>query len=243
MWGRHVVRMVPDPSGRFAERPFFEPGELDRECEAVLGAFLRRRRGEVRYPVDTDDLRTLIEEHAESLDNYADLSGYGGGVEGMTRFFPDQAPEVFIAESLAGDPRRINRLRTTLTHEFGHVHFHRHLYDSKFAEASLFERREPADVVCKRDTILGASEYDWMEWQAGYVSGAILMPVTALRRLVGDHCGRKGLHGEIAVSSEAARAIIGLVSDAFAVSEEAARVRLIKLGLLTTGAPKASLFR
>lgn len=237
-----MVKLVPDPSGRFPRRPYYENGELDRECEAVLRGFLRRRRGDVRFPVDTDDLRTLIEEFADSLDNYADLSAYGDSVEGMTRFFPDQAPEVFISEKLANHPRRVNRLRTTLTHEFGHVYFHRHLYDAKFGEASLFDRREPADVVCKRDTILGASQYDWMEWQAGYVSGAILMPVSQVRRIVGDHCAQNGLHGEIAVASDAARALIGLLIDAFAVSEEAARVRLIKLGLVTSGTPNPSLF-
>jgi hypothetical protein len=51
-----MVKMVPDPSGRFPRRPYYESGELDRECEVVLGGFLRRRRGEVQFPVDTDDL-------------------------------------------------------------------------------------------------------------------------------------------------------------------------------------------
>ena len=236
-----MVKMVPDLSGRFARRPYYENAELDRECEAVLGRFLRRRRGEVRFPVDTDDLRSLIEGYADALDNYADLSAYGDTVEGMTRFFPDQAPEVFISERLANDPRRVNRLRTTLTHEFGHVYFHRQLYDAKFAQMNLFAR-EPADVVCKRDTILRASQYDWAEWQAGYVSGAILMPVSAVRRIVGDYRSEQGRHGEIAVSSDAGRALIGLLIDAFAVSEEAARMRLIKLRLLTTGTPTAPLF-
>jgi hypothetical protein len=53
-----MVKMVPDLSGRFPRRPYYENAELDRECEAVLGSFLRRRRGEVRFPVDTDDLRS-----------------------------------------------------------------------------------------------------------------------------------------------------------------------------------------
>jgi|APTNR8051073442_1049403.scaffolds.fasta_scaffold01768_7 Zn-dependent peptidase ImmA (M78 family) len=237
-----MVKMVPDSLGRFPRRPYYENAELDRECEAVLGRFLRRRRGEVRFPVDTDDLRSLIEEYADALDNYADLSAYGDSVEGMTRFFADQAPAVFISERLANDPRRVNRLRTTLTHEFGHVYFHRQLYDAKFAQTSLFDRREPENVVCKRDTILGASQYDWAEWQAGYVSGAILMPVSAVHRIVGDYRSEKGQHGDIVIPSDAARALIGLLIDAFAVSEEAARVRLIKLGLLTTGTRTALLF-
>ena len=35
---------------------------------------------------------------------------------------------------------------------------------------------EPVANKCKRDNIVGASETDWMEWQAGYVCGAILIP-------------------------------------------------------------------
>jgi Zn-dependent peptidase ImmA (M78 family) len=208
----------------------------------VLGTFLRRRRGPLRFPVDADDLRCLIEEYADSLDNYADLSAYGDTVEGMTRFFADQAPAVFISERLANDPRRANRLRTTLTHEFGHVYFHRQLYDAKFAQTSLFDPRQPEDVVCKRDTILRASQHDWAEWQAGCVSGAILMPVSAVRRIVGDYRREKGRHGEIAVASDAGRDLIGLLIDVFAVSEEAARLRLIKLGLLKIGTTTALLF-
>lgn len=229
-----MVKMVPDKTGRFAERPHYEQEELDRECERLVAAFLRKRHGDTRFPISTDELRSLIEEHAESLDNYADLSEYGEDVEGMTAFYPDRKPEVFISEKLANDPRRENRLRTTLAHEFGHVHFHRHLWAERFLTGNLFDRGNHENkAICKRDTILGARQVDWMEWQAGYVSGAILMPAGPIRRLVGGYCQQHGLHAGIQVGSDQAREAIQWVMEAFAVSEDAARVRLIKLGALT----------
>lgn len=60
--------------------------ELDKECERLVTAFLRRLRGKAKYPISTDDLKTLIEEDARDLDQYADLSGYGLDVEGVTEF-------------------------------------------------------------------------------------------------------------------------------------------------------------
>ena len=37
-------------------------------------------------------------------------------------------------------------------------------------------RRQAHTNKCHRDNMIGASERDWMEWQAGYACGAILMP-------------------------------------------------------------------
>ena len=123
------MKMLPDQTGRFAERPHYTLEELDRDCERIISAFLRKRHGEVRFPVTTDELNVLIEQTGASLDAYADLRSYGADVEGVTAFFPDRDPEVSISELLANDPRRENRLRTTLSHEFGHVHLHRHLWE------------------------------------------------------------------------------------------------------------------
>src|SRR3546814_17643760 len=78
-----------------------------------------------------------------SLDSSADLTVYGDDVEGVTAFHPDGDPEVAISDRLANDPRRENRLRTTLAHEFRHVHFHRHLWAGKFQHGRLFDRRSP----------------------------------------------------------------------------------------------------
>ena len=238
-----MVKMVRDTTGRFSERPHYVPDELDRECERIVGSFLRKRHGEVRLPITTDELSILIEQADASLDSSVDLSMYGEDVEGMTVFYPDQGPEVSISDRLANDSRRENRLRTTLAHEYGHVHFHRYLWDEKFMTGRLFDRQSTENkAICKRDTILDARNYDWMEWQAGYVSGAILMPVSSIRRLVSDFCAEHGLHAAVAVTSEQGQQIVSAVMEAFQVSEDAARVRLFKLSLLASSDSQPSLF-
>src|SRR4029077_8999092 len=84
-----------------------------------------------------------------------------------------------ISNRLSEDSRMENRLRTTLTHEYGHVKFHSPLWEADSATADLFGKRpERMSISCKRENIVGATEYDWMEWQAGYVCGAVLMPHT-----------------------------------------------------------------
>ena len=124
----------------------------------------------------------------------------------------------------------------------GHVHLHRHLWDEKLRPGELFARGDPTNkVICKRDTIIDAASYDWMEWQAGYVSGAMLVPSSRARRLVGDCCADRGLHGDVPVWSHHGGVLIGMIQEAFEVSEEAARVRLLKLRLITSTDRQASL--
>lgn len=130
------MKWVIDRTGRFARRPHYLPEELDSECEHAILAFLNKRYGKVEFPIKTDDLTVFIEEQAD-LDNYADLSGEGEGVEGVTEFVPGKRPVVRIADALNAAHLE-NRLRTTLTHEYGHVHFHRFMFeDGHIATGSL----------------------------------------------------------------------------------------------------------
>jgi len=241
------MKLVPDRSGRFAERPFYTSTELDAECEELISEFLARHRGRVEWPVRTDDLVTLLEEHVESVDLYADLAALGGEVEGVTDFFPGQRPRVRISKALSAAGNQENRLRTTLTHELGHVHLHRYLFDVAAQNAELFGGRassvargagttpKPTKGIantshqCRRETILDAKEVDWMEWQAGYACGAFLMPRTPLRALVrGFGQRRVGLDGVVEGSQEAEGLIAEVISQ-FRVSRDAARIRLIKI--------------
>jgi Zn-dependent peptidase ImmA (M78 family) len=238
-----MVKMVPDKTGRFSERPHYSPEDLDRECERIVSTFLRKKRGAVTFPIVTEDLEVLIEQEGASLDSCVDLSAFGEDVEGVTEFFPNQGPKVSISDKLATDERRKNRLRTTLAHEFGHVHFHRHLWDEKFLSGHLIERKSLSNkAVCKRDTVLTANQYDWMEWQAGYVSGSVLMPLTHVRQLVSEYCQPLGLHSAVFQSSSQGVELIAHVVDRFAVSEEAARIRLLKLNLLSDSNKQRPLF-
>jgi hypothetical protein len=245
------MKLVRDTTGRFVERPHYEAAELDRECEKIVCAFLKDRHGVAEFPVSTDDLASLIEVEAEDLDLYADLSEYGPNVEGVTIFVPGGKPKVKIAATLSEDPARENRLRTTLTHEYGHVHFHSYLFDRPAKTVELFARTGPfggpasgTDVtqVCKRDTMLEASNSDWMEWQAGHVCGAILMPASRVRRLAREQFGEMLVNGAVSSHAPQGNAIIEVVQASFQVSWDAARVRLLRLGILSgAAAPQGNL--
>ena len=239
-----MVYYVPDQTGRFRKQPFWKEAELDRECEALITALLLRRHGKIEYPIRTDDLTVLIEEEVESLDQYADLSKHGPDVEGVTIFTPGRKPCVEIAAFLSEDERRENRLRTTLTHEFGHVHFHGPLFTEHQGQVDLFASAsaEPDVVRCKRDTMIEAPKADWMEWQAGYVCGALLMPLSAMRRTLGTIHDRLGSSEPVRADSQAGEALIQAMVRGFQVSSDAARVRLERLGYLGTPSGSRSLF-
>lgn len=231
------MKLIPDPTGRFPQRPFYEPAELDIECEKVMSQFLRSLYGKVIYPVSTDDLTKLIERHVDDFDSYANLTAqYGEGVEGVTEFRPGHRPIVRIHEILATDEFRENRLRTTLTHELGHVLFHTWLFDQRSAP-SLFPAKPRADdvQVCKRDTLINAPQVDWMEWQAGHACGALLMPASRARKLAREVVERVPPPPLEALvpDSNYGRALILAFCEQFHVSRDAAQVRAHRLNLLS----------
>jgi hypothetical protein len=199
-----MPRYVRDSTGRFQQRPHYEPKELDLECERIIKAFLTDLYGEVKFPVRTEDLKKLIERDADDLDVYADLTSYGQDVEGVTEFTPGERPKVRVSASLTEDDRRENRLRTTLTHEYGHVHFHAYLWDLEPPTVDLLRRYPNGDkIICKRDTMIDAVQTDWMEWQAGYVCGALLMPKTALTEPCREYVETHGIYGCVSIQSPA----------------------------------------
>ena len=51
--------------------------------------------------------------------------------------------------------------------------------------------------ICYRDNILDAAQTDWMQWQAGYVCGALLMPASKVRELAGAYLESQGLFGVV----------------------------------------------
>ncbi len=123
------MKWVADRTGRFTQRPHWKPEELDAECDVVLAEFRRSTGRASAYPLSTDDLTVLLESSVGELDLYADLSSEPGDVQGMTQFVPGTKPTVQISAALTTDARRANRLRTTITHELGHVRLHGFLVD------------------------------------------------------------------------------------------------------------------
>jgi hypothetical protein len=78
----------------------------------------------------------------------------------------------------------------------------------------------------------GKGEKDWMEWQAGYISGALLMLRSRVQLLV-DAFRREHQAGTVInTGSVEGQLLIGRVSEVFDVSREAASLRLLQLGHL-----------
>jgi hypothetical protein len=235
---------VKDKTGRFARRPHYEPEELDAECELMITEFLRGRHGTVAYPISTDDLTVLIEQHVADLDLYANLSSEGLDVEGVTDFFPGKQPRVRVSDYLSARDGMANRFRTTLTHELGHVKFHTFMFDGAVMAPSLFPAQSlVTSNKCKRDKIIHASQTDWMEWQAGYACGAFLMPATALGASIRAFIAQRGITvARFAIDSAEGTGLIASIAGSFAVSSDAARVRLEQRGTLTRDGATAQLF-
>lgn len=236
------MKYIRDTTGKFVQRPHFDPQELDLECESIITDYMRQTCGKVQYPIPTDVLTKLIERDSSDLDLYADLTIEGDDIQGVTFFPPNKKPVVKIAAELS-EKRSEHRLRTTLTHEYGHVRFHGPLYAVELSTPTLLNNdRNKAFPRCNRPAIFEATEYDWMEWQAGYICGALLMPVSDIRRLAREYMGEAKVNAPLWCSSPAARELITRVSRQFLVSEDAARVRLTKLALLSDKPQTPSLF-
>ena len=218
------MKLIPDRTGRFPERPHYEIEELEDECELIITNFLECRYGQIVIPVPTDALRVLIEGEAAKL-LHADLSHEGEEVHGITEFFPGCKPWVSIARELSTQPWRVHRERTTLAHEYGHVHWHTPLYD-RYCRPG--ERHK-----CARGQLLPRiGQKDWMEWQAGYVSGALLMPRSRVKLLVEAFRHEHAVRLPLKTESVDGQILIGRVSELFDVSREAAEVRLLQIGHL-----------
>lgn len=203
------MRWVRDATGRFPRRPHYELPELESACADLL-LELRRVRHTGSQAVSTDDLTVLVEQHAADLDLFADLPPE---VDGVTEFARDARPRVRVAERLSSQARLANRLRTTLAHELAHVVLHNFIW--------WFDPGVPFDPhALSPRCILRARSVDWMEWQANYCAGALLMPADALdppEEPVWERSAR-------------GRLLIRGVQTRFEVSAQAATTRLRQLG-------------
>jgi len=79
---------------------------------------------------------------------------------------------------------------------------------------------------------VAAPENDWMEWQAGYICGALLMPRSNVIALASRVAEGYGGAAPVVLETLAGRDLIAQVRKHFQVSEQAAQVRLSRLDLL-----------
>jgi Zn-dependent peptidase ImmA (M78 family) len=220
------MKLLRDPLGRPIKRLYFKTEELDERCEQIIAEFMDHHSGGFRLPIPTDDIIRMLEAEADDLDLYADLSE---NVDGYTDYFADRNPDVKISKRLASS-RYENRLRMTLGHEYGHVRFHAPLWRKSGRDS---DRRAAArSWRCERDTIVTAPDNDWMEWQAAYIGGALLMPRSYVLVMAGEVAIPDGSKFPPDIDSEPGGALIAGITRRCQVSQPAARVRLLRLGLL-----------
>ena len=229
------MKWVRDNTRRFQHRPYYAQHEIDVQCEDIVSRFLKSKEGPPSYPISTDDLTVMIEQGVSTLDLYANLSAEGPDIEGLSEFRRGSKPSVRIARYLSEQPSRENRLRSTLAHEYGHVIFHTFLWMMQGDGQPLKARRRRAPR-CQRSRIIVAPQSDWMEWQAGYAGGALLMPITHLKELVADSLHEWGLFRRVEADTDRHKELVERISEAFGVSKDAAKTRLHKLGYVVPAA-------
>ena len=217
------MKWIPDRSGRFPKRLHFESlDELDLECERMVTyAHFRKWGTKLTIPLTDDALEVMIGEDA-TLDMYAELEP---GVEGETQFRKGQRPLVKMSADIASDPHRRNRLRTGLTHEWFHAVQHRRVWELEWTRKRLKGQAEDQSAICRRSTMLEAAEKDWLEFQAGFASCALLMPRSAV-----DHAVDAWFASHRGEESESG--LVSYVAELFEVSTQAARWRLRLRGAL-----------
>lgn len=225
------MQYVPDSSGLFTNRPEYTQAEIDELAEIHIRGFMQSVEKPYSIPITNDDLTVFIEQYADYLNLYADLSCYGTGVEGVTEFYTDRRPIVLITSELSNRSYSHHRLRTTLAHELGHVLIHGPLFT--VALTMIVQPR----CQTHRSTTFSSTENTiknkWMEWQAWQFARSLLMPQTNIYQHTSTFMERTGrthynqlIHGH---KSD----LIKSTAKWFDVSEQIALIRLQELGILS----------
>lgn len=221
------MRYKKDTTGRFDQRPHFEPDDIEDLCQKTLFDFIGNTIGSVQCPISTDILTKLIESLTEDLDLFTNMADYdlADGVEGFTEYSFNSKPSVYINQRLSLHHYLETRLRTTLSHETGHVILHGPLY-KKDSQCRLLRSTEEWARPSPTTIAQRASSRDWMEWQANYAMGALLMPRSAVNDLAGWYAQKYGFGPPFHLRTGHAQELIKFTTKKFFVSPDAAEIRL-----------------
>lgn len=169
------MKTIRAKSGPFAERPHFEPAELERTCVEEL-----RKTG--FYPQNPEPIRIdrFIEKRFGAAHDYEDLPP---GVLGYTKFTKNGVERIVISRSLAEEDSDVarRRERATMAHEAGHGLLHAYLFALETPAASLFgaENCSGSQILCREVTDHESTvraKPSWSEYQANRMIGGLLLP-------------------------------------------------------------------
>ena len=220
------------------EPQFYALDYFEQLCERAVVGYCIEKYGQELTPLPTDVLTQMIERHASVLNLYATLDE---GINGMTTMFGSaQRPRVDIAAELSRQWFRENRLRTTLAHELAHVLLHAPLWRAQCLAAG-HEGEAQIAQVCRREAVADhAPRSDRIEWQAGYICGALLMPKRRIDLLVDRFRSTSVISPVLVAGSAETEELVERVAVGFRVSRRAARVRLSRLGVVRDYLPAGS---
>ncbi|MCS7235635.1 MAG: ImmA/IrrE family metallo-endopeptidase, partial [Armatimonadota bacterium] len=231
------MRRYRAPDG--SVRVWFGPDEIDRLAEAEL------RAAGCLPPADRPvvDLERFVEAYLScDLDQYAPLPA---DVLGVTEFRPEAPPFIQLNAALTRSafdqpnppPGALGRWRATLAHEAAHVLLHRSLVEPDPSQTSLLDSTVLDGVPAgrlfrclKREVAFGGGT-DWRERQANRCMAALLMPRSLFVQAVARAKPAVGLLPSDPVPAERLEELARKLARLFAVSREAARIRLQELGL------------
>lgn len=135
-----------------------------------------------------------------------------------------------ILKSLRAD----TKFAVTIAHEIGHWLFHKVYFARHMSDGQQVARVSDMDTSIEgREGFTLQTDHDWMEHQANYFSGAILMPESAFRKAVENPAIQRFLFITHARSDVDVRdrKLAKQLAHVFQVSEEAARLRMKELNI------------
>lgn len=147
------------------------------------------------------------------------------------KYISAKARTVIIDNNLLEEDQE-HRYRYTMGHEGGHDIFHKSYFAYNPNQLSLFDEPLEPMIQCRAVPIGGKAkplsqwtDKDSMEWQANYLSSALLMPKTMVKKLI------KSLppHKDILWRNST---YVYEVVKTFNVSKQAAEYRLKELGII-----------
>ncbi len=230
--------------GPFAERPYFEPAEIEEICREALASVSL-------YPAEPSPVRIdrFIEKRFGIAPVYEELPK---GVLGYTEFGPKGVQRIVISRALddEGSQTAERRIATTLAHEGGHGLLHAHLFALGARGASLFGDEVDSlrpKIMCRQEgspqqAPVRGKRYDgrWWEFQANQAIGGLLLPRSLVERSLLSLTEETGSFGRRILQAARRDDAVRVLAEVFNVNPVVAGIRLDEL-YPTAGAAQLTL--
>jgi hypothetical protein len=216
-------------SGPFADRPHFQPNEIERICADEL-------RKEGLYPNSPEAIRIdrFVEKRFDVVPQYEDLPE---GVLGFTKFGKNGVTAIVISAALDADKSKVaeRRVRTTLAHEAGHGLLHAYLFALDDKPLHLFDADSHSghQILCRdvQGEERKSRAYDgrWWEFQANRAMGGLLCPRELVQQALTPFLVPSGSLGAVTLDEKRREGAAFRLAEMFDVNPIVARIRINEL--------------